>query len=170
MRGGVVSTSKRRLSLRRRQRLTGRVRGRVRGNHFHGVAAIGQQAGVEGIGLVGEVVFEQKPARSRRRRGSRWSRPVDRRSRRARSTSRRWNRDRASWSRGASKCVRAEEMPGIRYQAVAAAFRWRLILHADLHRYVVDFGSDIFGQVIERHAVDEQAAWLPACSTAFHWA
>ena len=30
---------------------------------LHGVAAVGKQAGVEGIGFVGQIVFQQKPAR-----------------------------------------------------------------------------------------------------------
>ena len=49
--------------LRRRQGFTGRVRRRIRGNYFHCIAAIRQQAGIEGIRLVGEIVLEEQPAR-----------------------------------------------------------------------------------------------------------
>ena len=45
------------------QGLLRRVRGRVGGYDFDGVAAIGQKRSVEGVELVGQIVFEQEPSR-----------------------------------------------------------------------------------------------------------
>ena len=46
-----------------RQSFTGRMRWRVRSHNFHRVTAVRQQAGVERIGLVSQIVLQQKPAR-----------------------------------------------------------------------------------------------------------
>ncbi len=48
--------------LRRGQGLARRVRRRIGSDDFHGVASVRQQAGVEGIGFVGQIVFQQQPA------------------------------------------------------------------------------------------------------------
>ena len=44
------------------ERFSRRMRGRIGGDNFYGVAAVGQEAGVERIGFVGQIVFEQEPA------------------------------------------------------------------------------------------------------------
>ena len=43
------------------QRVAGRVRGRVGGDNLYLVAAVGNQRGVEAVGLVGDLILEQTP-------------------------------------------------------------------------------------------------------------
>ena len=43
------------------ERVAGRVRGRVGGDDLDLVAAVGNQRGVEAVGLVGDLVLEQPP-------------------------------------------------------------------------------------------------------------
>src|SRR6202521_974774 len=49
--------------LLRRQSFTGRMRWRVGSHNFHRVTAVRQQTGVERIGLIGQIVLQQEPAR-----------------------------------------------------------------------------------------------------------
>ena len=59
--GGVVSIIEAVADLFAGERIAGRVRRRVRGNHLDPVAAVGNQRGVEAVGLIGDFVLQQPP-------------------------------------------------------------------------------------------------------------
>jgi hypothetical protein len=60
--GGVVSISKRSLSFLGGERVGGGVRGSIGGDELDAIAAVGDEGGVEAVGLLSEVVFEKTPA------------------------------------------------------------------------------------------------------------
>src|SRR6202008_1030240 len=127
------------------------MRGRIGGDDFHGISTIRQQAGVEGVGFVGDVVFEQQPTRFSVAAvvdgidelilvlvvsGPLHSDGI------------------AVVHAGDGRFeVRGRRSTDISPDGNADRFREGLIAGADLYRDVFDIGSNIFCQVVERNAI-----------------
>src|SRR6266853_1085466 len=131
------------------------MRRRVGGDDLHGIAAVGYETGVERIIAIGEVVLQQQPARFA------VAAVVDGVDqlivvivmRRPANANRIAVADSGRW-RIEARLPLSLSLPG---RLAAAYTRNRLIVIAGLHSDVVNFRSNIFGQVIQEDGVNARS-------------
>src|SRR5208282_2299156 len=133
------------------ERLSGRMRGRIGGDDLHGVAAVWQKTGVERIVAIGEVALQQQPARFAVATVVDgvdelvvvvvMGRPAD--------------ANRVAVAHGRRRRLKARLSGCGRLGSIAA--RSRLVAVSRLNRDVVNFGRNIFGQVVQQDIVNPRS-------------